>query len=167
MLVGEYFRLQGFRVLEFGGGGADGGVDLVLLKGGESQVVQCKQWKAYKVGVQVVRELYGVMAAKGASAGYVITSGTFTQDATEFASGRNITLIDGGALIGLIKQVRQSLTQRERAVQSKKEPLPSLTPDCPACKTPMVLRTASRGKNTGAVFWGCRNFPSCRETMHL
>jgi restriction system protein len=32
-LVGEGFRLQGYRVVETGGGGADGGVDLVLNKG--------------------------------------------------------------------------------------------------------------------------------------
>ncbi len=29
-LVGEGFRLQGYRVVETGGGGADGGIDLVL-----------------------------------------------------------------------------------------------------------------------------------------
>jgi restriction system protein len=50
-------------VAEIGGGGADGGVDLVLTKpgksGGEKFLVQCKQWRAYKVGVDVVRELYG------------------------------------------------------------------------------------------------------------
>jgi restriction system protein len=36
MLVGEAFRLQGYRVLETGGGGADGGIDLVLTKGNEN-----------------------------------------------------------------------------------------------------------------------------------
>ena len=37
VLVGEAFRLQGYRVLETGGGGggADRGVDLVLTKGSE------------------------------------------------------------------------------------------------------------------------------------
>ena len=64
ILVGEAFRLQGYRVAETGGAGADGGVDLVLSKGGEKFLVQCKQWKAYKVGVDVVRELYGVMPPK-------------------------------------------------------------------------------------------------------
>jgi transposase len=63
MLVGEGFRLQGYEVTETGGGGADGGVDLVLRKDREKYLVQCKQWKAFKVGVTVVRELYGVMAA--------------------------------------------------------------------------------------------------------
>ena len=54
MLVGEGFRLQGYQVVESGGGGADGGVDLVLSRpgknGGEKFLVQCKQWRAFKVG---------------------------------------------------------------------------------------------------------------------
>jgi restriction system protein len=41
-LVGEGFRLQGYRVSEMGGGGADGGVDLVPTKGSEKFRVQCK-----------------------------------------------------------------------------------------------------------------------------
>ncbi|MBC7405368.1 MAG: restriction endonuclease, partial [Cytophaga sp.] len=81
MLVGEAFRLQGYRVAETGGGGPDGGIDLVLTKGNEKFLVQCKQWKAYKVSVDVVRELYGDMAAKGATGGFVATSGRFTDRA--------------------------------------------------------------------------------------
>ena len=49
VLVGEAFRLQGYRVMETGGGGADGGVDLVLSRGSEKFLVQCKQWKAFKM----------------------------------------------------------------------------------------------------------------------
>jgi restriction system protein len=58
MLVGEAFRLRGYRVTEQGGVGPDGGVDLVLAKGNEKFLVQCKQWRAFRVGVEVVRELY-------------------------------------------------------------------------------------------------------------
>ena len=106
VLVGEGFRRQGYLVEETGGGGADGGVDLVLGKGGDRFLVQCKQWKAFRVGVTVVRELYGVMAARGAAGGFVVTSGRFTQEATDFASGRNIRLIDGEALLQWIRQGR-------------------------------------------------------------
>jgi restriction system protein len=35
LLVGEAFRQKGFKVLELGGSGQDGGVDLVLTKGSE------------------------------------------------------------------------------------------------------------------------------------
>jgi restriction system protein len=118
--VGEAYALQGYHVTETGGGGADGGVDLVLTKGGEKFFVQCKQWKAYKVGVDVVRELYGVMAAKGATGGFVVTSGRFTDDAKAFAAGRNVQLLDGTRLFVMIKQAKQSqsTTQRGTVLQS-------------------------------------------------
>lgn len=103
-LVGEAFRQQGYKVIETGGGGADGGVDLRLKRDGETFLVQCKQWKAFKVGVQVVRELYGVMAATGATGGWVVTSGRFTPAAHDFAQGRNIQLIDGPQLVVMLKR---------------------------------------------------------------
>ena len=78
-LVEEAFRIRGYTVKRIGGDGPDGGVDIELKRGAETVLVQCKQWRAYKVGVQVVRELYGVMAARGAASGIVVTSGTFTQ----------------------------------------------------------------------------------------
>lgn len=114
LLVGEAFRLQGYQVTDIGGGGADGGVDLMLRKGGEKFLVQCKQWKAFTVDVTVVRELYGVMAANGAAGGFVVTSGRFTDEANKFASGRNVKLIDGPRLFALIKQAKA-----ERGVSAK------------------------------------------------
>lgn len=95
MLVGEAFRRRGYTVEETGGHGADGGVDLVLSKAGQRFLVQCKQWKTSKVGVKLIRELYGVIAAKGAAGGFVVTSGVFTDDAVAFAAGKRIDLIDG------------------------------------------------------------------------
>ena len=56
MLVGEVFRYQGYTVQQTADG-ADVGVDLELKKDGETQLVQCKQWRATKVGVTTVREL--------------------------------------------------------------------------------------------------------------
>lgn len=108
MLVGEAFRVQGYSVEEKGGPVADGGVDLVLRKRGEKYLVQCKQWKALKVDVRVVRELFGLMAAEGASGGYVVTSGRFTGVAVAFAKGRNLHLLDGAALLAMIQQARAS-----------------------------------------------------------
>ena len=109
MLVGEAFRHRGFAVVETGGAGADGGVDLVLSRGTEKFLVQCKQWRALKVGVTTVRELYGVMAARGAAGGFVVTSGEFTKDAIAFASGRNIELLNGAKLATMIQEARRSL----------------------------------------------------------
>ena len=107
LLVGEGFRLQGYQVVEMGGRGADGGVELVLTwtgkSGGEKFFLQCRQWPAYKVGVDVVRRLYGVIVACGATGKFVVTSGRFTDDAVGFASRRSLTLVDGLKLVGFIR----------------------------------------------------------------
>ena len=170
MLVGEAYRLQGYRVTETGGGGADGGIDLALSKGNEKFVVQCKQWKAYKVGVDVVRELYGVMAAKGATGGFVVTSGRFTDDAKAFAAGRNVELVDGPKLFALIKQAKQSLTATAQQLASKPQmtqPKAAIEPICPQCSSGMLKRTARKGGNAGREFWGCSKFPTCRGVRQL
>ena len=106
MVVGEAFRVQGYSVVETGGS-ADGGVDVVLRKDSEKYFVQCKQRRAQTVGVPIVRELYGAMAAHGATGGFVVTSGRFTKPAIEFAQGRNLTLIDGPQLHAMIQRVSQ------------------------------------------------------------
>jgi restriction system protein len=103
-LVGEGFRQRGFLVTERGGAEPDGGIDLILSRGDEKFLVQCKQWRAQSVSVSVVRELYAVMAAEGAVGGFVVTSGTFSMDAKRFASGRNIELIDGRGLGALFAE---------------------------------------------------------------
>ncbi|PWB55992.1 MAG: topoisomerase [Anaerolineales bacterium] len=38
-------------------------------------------------------------------------------------------------------------------------------PFCPKCGIPMVLRTAGKGEYTGQHFYGCSNFPKCRERL--
>ena len=73
-LVAETFRRQGYRVVERGGAGPDGGVDLELYMGSDKYLVQCKQWKSQKVGVATVRELYGLMSAERAVGAFVVAS---------------------------------------------------------------------------------------------
>lgn len=158
-LVGEGFRLKGYTVTETGGVGAgDGGIDLVLKRGTEIFLVQCKQWRAFKVGVDVVRELFGVMAAKGAAGGFVVTSGTFTADATAFASGRNVILIDGPKLHSMIRTAQAS-TVPHSATGSQPASAAAL---CPQCQSKMVLRESKKGALAGRHFWGCSRYPSCR-----
>lgn len=182
LLVGEAFRLQGYRVSEQGGAGPDGGIDLVLSKGSEKFLVQCKQWKAFKVSVTVVRELYGVMAAKGAAGGFVVTSGSFTDEATAFASGRNIKLIDGPLLHGLISQAKNARSTVPAASPRHPAAVPtssisrpvsvplaahSSTPSCPSCGSVMAKRKAKRGANIGGEFWGCDTYPVCKGTRSI
>jgi restriction system protein len=164
-LVEEGFRHRGFQVAERGGAGPDGGVDLALSRGSERFLVQCKQWRARQVGVSVIRELYGVMAAERVAGGYVVTSGTFTKDAKEFASGRNIELIDGKGLDELLREGRAVV--RLTTAKMEAGPKKARPPTCPKCKSPLVLRTAKKGSHVGSSFWGCGQYPKCRQTMAM
>lgn len=159
-LVGEAYKRLGYSVTATGGGGADGGVDLILTKNGEELFIQCKHWKLEKIGVKVVRELYGVVAAEGASGGIVISSGAFTREARDFAIGKPMELIEGTTLARMVEEV-------------KKEPsLININPisfgvqrtvnRCPLCGDEMVLRTARKGPKAGEKFWGCSSYPECR-----
>jgi hypothetical protein len=58
----------------------------------------------------------------------------------------------------------------EQVAQPVAAPSPSpvgSAPICPKCKIPMVLRTAGRGDRQGEQFYGCENYPKCRETASL
>ena len=39
----------------------------------------------------------------------------------------------------------------------------SSVPVCPKCGIPMVLRTVAQGEHKGKQFYGCQNYPRCRE----
>lgn len=164
-LVGETFRRKGFSVIEKGGGGPDGGVDLVLHLGTDKYLVQCKQWKAINVGVTVIREFFGVMAAEGAAGGFVVTSGRFTKEATGFAEGRNIQLVDGPLLKRWISGSRTppASSSADFATPANN----SYVPFCPVCNELMTIRVAKRGVNIGEEFWGCTKFPKCRGVRRL
>lgn len=161
-LVAEAYRRKGFTVIENYKAGADGGVDIRLKKDAQTHLIQCKQWKAQKVGVSVIREMYGVMTAESASSVIVITSGIFTQEAKNFADGKPIDLVDGSQLESLIGQVQSS---------DKLVVTPSLAnsqqAQCPRCNDKLVLRTARKGANAGNQFYGCSSFPKCRYTEQL
>lgn len=105
-IIRLHFELNGYKAT-LTNTGADGGVDILLQKDGRREMVQCKLWKTSKVGVSVVREIYGVVQANAYERGYIITSGFFTQDAWEFALSANVkgtlSLIDGSRLLKIIK----------------------------------------------------------------
>ncbi|MEW6301824.1 MAG: restriction endonuclease [Verrucomicrobiota bacterium] len=106
--LADVYRLQGYHVEHLGGHGPDGGVDLRLRKDGETILVQCKHWRAWRVGVRVVRELYGILHAEHATRAILITSGRFTADAERFAAGKPIDLINDTKLLDLLRQFQRS-----------------------------------------------------------
>lgn len=105
---------------ERGGNEPDGGIDLILRKKGEMVLVQCKHWEAEQVGVKIVRELYGVVAAEGATKGIVVTTGYFTRDAEIFAQGKPLLLIRGNELSRLIEEGQKALISKSAKTSTRR-----------------------------------------------
>ena len=182
-LVAEAYRRQGYRVTERGGGGADGGVDLELRTKDKTLFVQCKRWKTWTVGVQAVRELYGVTSGERADGAIFVTSGSYTPDAIDFARDKPIKLVDGRQLVAMLETVQSPAAKKSAETKPNSDvprhvpttPLPELPParttgavsvaePCPRCGSRMVLRTTKKGPNAGSQFWGCSRYPECRGT---
>lgn len=168
-LVGEAYRRQGYEITETGQGGADGGVDLLLRRDGRTTLVQCKHWRNQRVSVNVVREMLGLLAHHGADAVKIVCTGVFTADAATFARGKPIELLDGPAVLELVRSVQISAA----STIPRPAPLPARPPvtqpgsvaepsACPKCGSSMVLRS---NRTSGQRFWGCATFPKCRGVI--
>lgn len=86
-LCAEWLRRHGDYTASTTKDGADGGVDIRSNK----YVAQVKNYKG-SVGVQPVREIFGIATAEGKSALF-FTSGTYTKAAKDFADSVEVPLI--------------------------------------------------------------------------
>jgi restriction system protein len=141
----------------------DGGIEIGLWAEGSGSagfIVHCKPWDAYRVGINALRELHRAMAASGVRKGVLLTSGRFTHEAVNFAARESIELIDGAGLLGRLAQLEpeKSLALLRLATQGD-----FLTPTCPGCSVKMTSRKSTQG---GRTFWGCLNYPRCKQTFY-
>jgi hypothetical protein len=138
-LVGELLRREGWQVEEKGRHGQpDGGIDLVLVRGRDRALVQCKRWTSWQVGVDDVRAFAGTLSREGmrASAGMLVTLSDFTPQARLEGKQPGMTLVDGVDLYARVDKVRRP------------EP-------CSKCGSPMVLDRSPRGWWFRCVQTGC------------
>lgn len=91
------FESRGYQVVNTPDS-ADHGIDLrARAEDGSLAIVQCKRYSG-AVGEPAVRDLYGVMEHEQAARGFLVTTGTFSQAAQQWAAGKPIELIDGQRL---------------------------------------------------------------------
>lgn len=102
-LVGKIFERMGYSV-QITGSTGDEGIDLICTRRGEYEkiIVQCKRYKG-KVGAPTIRDFYGALLHSKASKGYIVTTGHFTSNASNWAKGKPIELINRENLIRLLK----------------------------------------------------------------
>lgn len=130
---------------------------MVLLKDGTKIAVQCKHWRAWDVGVPIIRELVGAMVDARISKGLVITISEITDQAKAFADRNGVELVSSSALTRLLNSVNASYDPEIQRLLNDDRRF------CPKCERLLILRTTKSGKNVGNQFWGCSGYPNyCR-----
>lgn len=157
----KYYELKGIRS-ETTPLGPDGGIDIRLYQDGTgmaTSVVQCKAWGERVVGVKPVRELLGVMTHEKIDKAFFMTSGRFSEEAKEIAKANRITLIDGDMLLMMFKRLPEAAQQTLLAFATEGD---YRIPTCPSCGIKMKRIAGKAGR---ADFWGCHNYPRCRQKL--
>lgn len=131
----------------------DFGADLLLKKDGKKIVVQAKRYKG-NIGIKAVQEIIGAKSYYKAQGAWVVTNSKYTKSAIELARKSNVRLIDRYGLMKL-----QGKTNKVNPSKIKKEIKPKEKINCNKCGAAMLLRNGKKG-----VFYGCNNFPQCKNT---
>jgi len=160
-LCAAYFENVGFavRVVRPPAGGA---ADIALhLEGAEAPTLlaRSKAWNAYPIGVRALHELRAAMKPAGVGEAVFVTSGRFTPEAAQFAAKESIELIDGARLV---RELSGLAPEKSLALLKLATKGDFLTPTCPSCSIKMTSR---RSTVEGRAFWGCLNYPRCKQTF--
>lgn len=159
----QFYEKKGIRS-ETTALGPDGGIDIRLYQddtGRPTSIVQCKAWGERFVGVKPVRELLGVMTHEKIGKAFFMTSGSYSDDAKAVAQANRITLIDGTMLLMMIQRLPTDERDSLLAFATEGD---YTTPTCPTCGVKMK---AIEGKAGRPNFWGCRNYPRCRQKLGM
>jgi len=97
LLIAALFQKKGYKA-RVTKKTRDGGADVICTSSSspikQTVLVECKHYTG-TIGVEVVRQLAGVVSDQGATSGWVVTSGKFSAPAIEFASNTGrIQLMD-------------------------------------------------------------------------
>jgi restriction system protein len=158
-LCAAYFEALGFRTQASRNGER---LAIGLYAAGSqsaSTLVHCQAWNADTIGIRLLKGLRGAMTSGKLGEGVFVTSGKFTHEARDYAAKENIHVLDGAELLAKIADLAPEKSLGLLKLATKGE---FMTPTCPSCEIKMTSRTSTR---VGRKFWGCPNYPRCKQTF--
>ncbi|MCU5415001.1 restriction endonuclease [Bacillus wiedmannii] len=100
--VADFFRSLGYKV-QVTSGSNDGRKDIILYKGNEMKFVEVKRYTKSSIGRPFIQKLHSAIVDADAVGGYFVTLSHFNKNARQYATNKNIELIDGDSLINMMK----------------------------------------------------------------
>lgn len=155
--LGQLFTSQGYRA-EVTRAAGDFGADLILRKDGRVIAVQAKRYKS-NISISAVQEVQAAIAYYSAHEAWVVTNRNFTPAAVSLAKSNNVKLIGRNELIEMILKLNPGQAPSPSKVMTD---LPYETKNCSKCGAVMTVRKSTKGS-----FWGCTQFPRCRNIVDL
>lgn len=86
----------------------------------------------------------------------------------KFVNRRSYTLQEVREKISFLfdQPEKPAATVQQPAIENNNGEDPD-KPLCPSCGVPMVRRAVNKGPNMGKKFYGCPNFPKCRQIIEI
>lgn len=93
----------------------DFGRDAIMTKDGNTYLVECKCYKSGGLsGRPALQKFHSAIMTDGATSGFFVTTGGFSEPAAAFAKGCKIELIDANALVRLMMESNPTATNDTR-----------------------------------------------------
>lgn len=99
----DAFRRDGYGVSRLNVAGAD----LELTKAARVSLVGGKRWKVARAGIEPLKELDAARQSREAHECIYVTAGEITDNASAFAAGKNIRLMQGAELAKFLPQPKK------------------------------------------------------------
>lgn len=116
----------------------------------------CVTRRAQPIGIEDVQRLWERMEADGVPNGIFFSVDSFTQEAIQFANGREIELIDPDAFLAVTENLTEDSCER---IQQVAERIEVEAPVCLRCN--LVMEKVGEGRKS---YWQCVNHPNCACT---
>jgi restriction system protein len=129
-----------------------------------AMLVRCTAWDRGRLGEETVREFHTAMVQAGIGQGAFFNTGGFTQPAEQFVADKEIDLVNGPELLDRLGQLPLDTQNQLLDFATDGD---YATPTCPACNAKMVRRVTVNDAQAGVYFWGCRNYPRCRQIFGM
>ncbi|WP_419877973.1 restriction endonuclease [Brevibacillus centrosporus] len=152
--LGLLFRSHGYKV-EVTRAAGDYGADLVIQKDGKKIVVQAKRYSK-NVGIDAVQQAQASIAHYKAHEAWVVSNRDYTEAARNLASSNSVRLISREMLIEMMLKMNPASKPDPKKVIAQ---MPQKTLQCDRCGNEMIRRKGPKGE-----FFGCSNYPKCRNT---
>lgn len=139
-------------------------IDVDATKEWQKYVIQCKKWKDYKIWVVEIRSFVGAMEVEWSHVKWIyVTTSRLTIEAQKYfhKMSHKLELWDQSNLEAYVSEYTGVSEENidHHVIHEKTNPI------CDKCSWEMIMREAHRWSHKWEHFYGCSNYPKCKNII--